>query len=333
MPGAHALAGRRVLITGAGGFIGSHLVEALVSGGARVRALVHYNSRNDWGQLEHLSAAAREGCQIVSGDLLDPFLVDRLLKEIEIVFHLGALIPIPYSYLAPAQFLDVNVKGTLHVLEAARRHGTARVIQTSSSEVYGSALKLPIDEHHPLQAQSPYAASKIAAEKLAESYWRAFATPVVIVRPFNTYGPRQSARAFVPSVLSQALGQDRVRVGSLDPVRDLNYVTDVVAGFVAAATATGVEGLTVNLGSGTGTSMRAALALALRVTGRSCAVETDIDRMRPPDSEVKELVCDPTLARTRLGWEARTSLEEGFRRTAEWIRTHLEEYKPQLYSV
>jgi NAD dependent epimerase/dehydratase len=328
-----SLKGRKVLVTGAGGFIGSHLAEALVLEGARVKALVHYNSRNDWGELDRVSEATRAALEIVAGDVRDPFLVDRLVEGAEIVFHLAALIPIPYSYVAPSEYVETNVRGTLNVLEAVRRHDVGRMLHTSTSETYGSAVYTPIDEKHPLQGQSPYSASKIGADKLAESYYLSFGTPVTTVRPFNAYGPRQSARAFLPTVLSQALTSDVVRVGSLDPVRDMNFVGDTVAGFVAAATAPGVEGLTINLGSGRGVTMAELLELALKVTGRGARVEQDETRVRPAKSEVMQLVCDASLAKAKLGWESRVTLEEGVRRTAEWIGAHLERYKPGLYNV
>jgi dTDP-glucose 4,6-dehydratase len=329
----NGLQDRRVLVTGAGGFIGSHLTEALARSGARVRALVRYNSRNDWGHLERVEAALRPAIEVVPGDLRDPFFVDRLCEGVDTVFHLGALIPIPYSYRAPAEYVDTNVRGTLHVLEAARRHGLRRVIHTSTSETYGTAQYTPIDERHPLQGQSPYSASKIGADKLAESYWRSFGTPVVTVRPFNTYGPRQSARAFLPTVLTQALTGEVVRVGSLDPVRDMNFVDDTVAGFVAAALAAGVEGETIHLGSGRGVTMRELLDLAVRATGRSVRVEVEAERVRPERSEVMALIADASRARERLGWTCRVTLEDGVRRTAEWVAAHLDDYKPGLYNV
>ncbi len=321
------------MVTGAGGFIGSHLAEALLGCGANVRALVHYNSRNDWGKLERLPTEMRAEIQVVAGDIRDPFFLERLLADVEIVFHLAALAPIPYSTVAPAQYVETNVRGTLNVLEACRRHGVARLVHTSTSEVYGTALYTPIDEAHPLQAQSPYAASKIGADKLVEAYWRSFGVPVVTVRPFNAYGPRQSARAFVPSVIAQALTSDLVRVGSLDAIRDMNFVADTVAGFLAAATVPGIEGLTFNLGSGVGLTMRDLLERSLDAVGRPCDVEIDEARVRDPRYEVRELVADSTLASEKLDWRSEVNLDEGLKRTAAWIEEHLKEFKPSIYNL
>jgi UDP-glucose 4-epimerase len=327
------LKGRDVLVTGAGGFIPSHLVEALVEAGARVRALVHYNSRNHWGHLERLEPAVKQALDVRLGDVRDPFLVDRYTEGIDTVFHLAALIPIPYSYVAPAEYVETNIRGTLNVLEAARRQGVRRVLHTSTSETYGTARYTPIDEEHPLQGQSPYSASKIGADKLAESYWRSFGTPVVTVRPFNTFGPRQSARAFLPTVLAQALTADVVKVGSLDPVRDMNYVSDTARGFLLAATAEGIDGETINLGTGRGVTMGELLETAVAATGREVRVETDPARVRPEKSEVFTLVADATRAKERIGWTPEVSLEEGVARTAAWIREHLDDYKPDVYTV
>lgn len=325
--------GKNVLVTGAGGFIGSHLTEALVEAGSQVRALVHYNSRNDWAQLQHLPPEVVGAIDIRSGDIRDPFYVNHIVEGIDVVIHLAALIPIPYSYVAPSEFVDTNVKGTLNVLEAARSHETPRLIHTSTSETYGTAVYTPINELHPIQGQSPYSASKIGADKLAESYWRSFETPVVTVRPFNTYGPRQSARAFLPSVLAQALTGDIVRVGSLDPVRDMNYVGDTVRGFLRAAVVPGIEGNTYNLGSGRGVTMRELLDIALAVTETSPTVESEADRRRPEKSEVMELICDPSKAAAELNWNSRVSLGDGIRLTADWMSENLDEFKPSIYNV
>ncbi|WP_045226122.1 GDP-mannose 4,6-dehydratase [Methyloterricola oryzae] len=327
------ITGKRVLVTGAGGFIGSHLTEALVKEGASVKALVTYNSRNDWGQLERLPESIRSQIEVYAGNIRDPYFVDRITKGAEIVFHLAALIPIPYSYLAPAEYVETNVRGTLHVLEACRKNGVARLLHTSTSETYGTALYTPIDEKHPLQGQSPYSASKIGADKLAESYWRSFELPVVIVRPFNTYGPRQSARAFLPTILTQALSGNTVRTGSLEPVRDMNYVGDTVRGFILAATASDVEGLTLNLGSGTGVTMGELMNVAFQILGRSPTVEVESTRLRPRNSEVYELIANADLARKTIGWESLTSLEMGLKKTMEWIAGNMSDYKPQIYNV
>lgn len=329
----HHMRGKRVVVTGAGGFIGSHLVETLVSEGAEVRALVHYNSRNDWAQMQRVSDDVAAAVEIRTGDIRDPFFVHRLVEGAEVVFHLAALIPIPYSYVAPAEFVDTNVKGTLNVLEAVRSHGTGRLVHTSTSETYGTATYTPINELHPLQGQSPYSASKIGADKLAESYWRSFETPVVTVRPFNTYGPRQSARAFLPTVISQALTGDIVRVGSLDPVRDMNFVGDTVRGFVKAGAVSDTEGATFNLGSGRGVTMGELLDICLEVTATSPIIEIDDARVRPQKSEVMELVCDASKAERELDWSSTVSLDEGIRLTANWIAEHLDDFKPTIYNV
>jgi dTDP-glucose 4,6-dehydratase len=315
-----------VLVTGAGGFIGSHLVEGLVRVGFRVRAFVRYTSRQDWGLLSQLAPALLEHVEVIRGDLQDAGAVEAAMRGTRIAFHLGALIAIPYSYLHPDEVVAVNVLGTLNVLNAARRHGVERLVHTSTSEVYGTARYVPMDEGHPLQGQSPYSASKIAADKIAESYWRAFGVPVVTVRPFNTYGPRQSTRAVIPTIITQALTAERVVLGSLAPRRDFTYVTDTVAGFLKAATARCEHGTTVNLGTGRDISIHEVARLVFSIIGRPLEIATDDDRVRPKDSEVDRLCSDPSLAAELLDWRPEVSLEEGLTRTVAWMREHIADY-------
>ncbi|MEE8120224.1 MAG: GDP-mannose 4,6-dehydratase [Anaerolineales bacterium] len=324
---------KRVLVTGAGGFIGSHLVERLVAEGARVRALVHYNSRNDPGLLKLLPDETLAALDLLPADLLDPFAVRQAVEGIEVVFHLGALISIPYSYIHPYHVAETNMMGTLNVLEACRAAGVRRLVQTSSSEVYGTALHVPIDEDHPLQGQSPYSASKIGADKLAESYFCAYELPVVTLRPFNTYGPRQSDRAVIPTIITQALTQDVVHLGNLDARRDLTYVTDTVNGFIKVAEAANVDGGTYNLGAGSDITIGELAEKIIKFVGRSVKIEVDEARLRPERSEVQRLLADNTLAKKDLGWEPRISLDEGLRRTIEWISDNLELYEPGRYQV
>jgi len=327
----YGLQGKQVLVTGAGGFIGSHLVEALVLQGARVRAFVRYNSRGDPGLLSQLDRPVFDAVEVLSGDLRDPYAVRQAVAGADTVFHLGALIAIPYSYLHPAEVVEVNVMGTLNVLLAAREAGVRRVVHTSTSEVYGSALRVPIDEGHPLQGQSPYSASKIGADKLAESFFCAYNLPVVTVRPFNTYGPRQSARAVIPTIISQALTLDELRLGSLDTRRDFTYAADTVRGFLCAAGAPGVEGGVFNLGTGRDVTVAEVAALVCKITGRDLPIVQDAARLRPAKSEVVRLLSDNRLAREKLGWQPEVSLEDGLARTTAWVRAHLGLYKPDEY--
>jgi len=328
-----SLAGSRILVTGAGGFIGSHLVERLVRDGADVRVFVHYNSRNDWGLLELACEPVKQALEVVNGDVQDPFVVRKAVSGCTTVFHLASLIPIPYSYVAPQSFVTTNVLGALNVMQACLDAGVERVVHTSTSEVYGTAQRVPIDEAHPLHAQSPYAASKIGADMIAESYWRSFGLPVAIIRPFNTYGPRQSARAVIPAIIAQALTGEVIRLGSTDPTRDLNYVDDIVEAFVRTASRAEAVGQVTNVGSGQETSIGQLADIILRLLRSSARVETDEQRRRPERSEVERLVCDNRKARTLLDWTPKTSLEEGLRRTIEWMRRHVERYKPRLYNV
>jgi NAD dependent epimerase/dehydratase len=319
--GEAGLRGVPVLVTGADGFIGSHLVERLVAEGASVRAFCLYNSRGSAGWLDEIPAATRAQLDVRFGDIRDARFVEAATAGVEVVFHLAALIAIPYSYVAAESFIDTNVGGTLNVLEAARRAQVRRVVQTSTSEVYGTPETLPIRETHPLNAQSPYAASKVAADQLALSFHRSFELPVVVLRPFNTYGPRQSERAVLPTMLRQLLsGAEEIRLGRLDTRRDLTFVADTVDGFVRAATVAGIDGRTIQLGTGRSESIGDLLALASRILGRTAHVVQAPERMRPDASEVLVLQADPALARELLGWTAATDLETGVARTIEWLR-------------
>jgi NAD dependent epimerase/dehydratase len=325
--------GKKILVTGASGFIGSHLVERLVAEGADVRALFHYNSRSDYGLLELLDPATLAGVEIIPGDLKDGDGVRRAVKGCEIVFHLGALIAIPYSYRNPNDFVQANVVGTANVLNAALEYGVERLVHTSTSETYGTAQYQPIDEAHPLVAQSPYSASKIAADKLAESYHFSFDLPVATIRPFNTYGPRQSARAVVPTIIAQALAGGTIRLGSTSPKRDFNYVGDTVSGFLAVASNEAAIGEVINIGSGRTVSIQDVIDEVGRILGRTLEVETDPARIRPDKSEVGLLLADNRKAADLLGWRPEVKLEEGLRRTVEWIAAHAARYKPQIYNV
>lgn len=327
------IAGRRVLVTGAGGFIGSHLAERLAELGAEVTALVRYNALSSWGNLDLATPEIRGRINVIAGNVEDSDFVLRAAEGMDTIFHLAALIAIPYSYVAPRSYVRTNVEGTLNVIEAARRLGVRRVVHTSTSEVYGTAIRVPIDEEHPLQGQSPYSASKIGADKLAESYWRSFGTEIVTLRPFNTFGPRQSARAFIPTIISQALEADEVRLGALDPQRDMTFVSDTVAGFVAAAIADGVAGETINLGTGSTYSVGDFAQRILRLMQVDKRVVTDAQRVRPGLSEVMRLVSDNRKAARLLGWTPQIELDEGLLRTVEFVRRHIHLYRPSTYMV
>jgi NAD dependent epimerase/dehydratase len=318
-----------VLVTGAGGFIGSHLCEALVGRGDRVRALVHYNGRGDAGRIESVPPEVRSAIEVVAGDIRDPYALRDLVRGRELVFHLAALIAIPYSYVAPHSFFVTNTLGTVHLLQAAREEGAARVVHVSTSECYGSAQSIPISEDHPLVAQSPYAASKIGADQAAGSFCRAFEVPVVTVRPFNTFGPRQSARAIIPTIITQALTLGVVRLGALEPTRDLTFVTDTVAGMIAAADAPAVIGETINLGTGEHISigdLATRIFELLEQTGVHAHIEHDAARLRPPGSEVERLCSDRSKAKRLLGWEPQVSLTDGLLATIASIRTDIDSY-------
>jgi NAD dependent epimerase/dehydratase len=324
----------RILITGAGGFIGSHVTELLLREGHRVRALARYNGRGDTGHLRHIPQSLGASLEVRLGDVTDPFLMRDLVADCDIVFHLAALIGIPYSYIAPASYLAINANGTLNVLEACRQAKTPRVIVTSTSEVYGTALYTPIDEKHPLQGQSPYSASKIAADKLAEAYYRSFDLPVVTLRPFNTYGPRQSARAVIPTVLAQALkGAKEIELGNLTPQRDLTFVTDTARAFVLAATASGIEGETIHFGQGSAISIQELAELCLQAAGRTARLVSVGQRSRPEKSEVDLLLSDSSKAKELLGWAPKVALLDGLRATVEYVRNHINRYDAGGYVV
>ncbi len=324
---------RRVLVTGAGGFIGSHLVDALVERGAQVTALVRYNSHSDWGMLEERYRNGTDRIRVILGDVTDAGCVRKAVEGNEVVFHLAALIGIPYSYEAPESYARTNMLGTLNVLSASLSAGVERVVHTSTSEVYGSPVYTPIDEAHPLQGQSPYSASKIAADKMAEAYFCSFDLPVVTLRPFNTYGPRQSARAIIPTIITQALTSNSIRLGSLDPVRDFTFVTDTVRAFLLAAEKDEAVGKTIHTGSGIGISIGDLARKILAKVNPGARIITGDERVRPGKSEVMRLVCDSRRAWEALGWRPEVPLDEGLSRTISWIREHLEIYKAGRYTI
>lgn len=322
---------KKVLVTGAGGFIGSHLVEELGKSGASVRAFVRYNSRGDPGLLRLASAATMSSVELIGGDLRDPDAIRKAVRGCQYVFHLGALISIPYSYLHPVEVAESNFIGTLNVLMACRDFEVQRLIHTSTSEVYGTAQRVPIDESHPLQGQSPYSASKIGADKLVESFNCSYQLPAVTVRPFNTYGPRQSARAVIPTIITQALANRTIHLGNLDTIRDFTYVDDTVNGFICAAIADHVDGFTFNLGTGSEISIGSLVDMVFRKTGTQAKIEIDQERLRPERSEVLRLISDNSLARERLSWSPSVSLDDGLDRTIAWIRDNLNHFRIGIY--
>lgn len=328
--------GKKVLVTGADGFIGSHLVESLLDAGCAVRAFVYYNSFGSWGWLDSLPKQKLMNVEIFSGDIRDPNGVRTAIKDTDTVFHLAALIGIPFSYHSPDSYIDTNVKGTLNVLQAARDLGVGRVIVTSTSEVYGTARYVPIDEKHPLQGQSPYSASKIGADKIAESFHLSFGLPVITARPFNTYGPRQSARAIIPTIITQLMaGAKQIKLGSLHPTRDLNFVSDTCAGFIELAGSNAAVGKTVNIGSGREISVGDLARLIMTVTGRKATIVESKERHRPVNSEVERLLADNRLIRKITSWKPKVPLEKGIELTAQWFSDpgNLSRYKCDIYNV
>jgi len=323
---------KTVLVTGAGGFIGSHLTERLLEIGANVRAFVRYNSRNDWGMLELLTGEKTDQFEVISGDLRDGDTIRYIVKDVDIIFHLGSLISIPYSYIRPRETIETNILGALNILMAAKEYGVEKIIHTSTSEVYGTAQYVPIDEKHPLQAQSPYSASKIGADKIVESFYRSFDIPVAIIRPFNTYGPRQSARAVIPTIITQVLTRDKLFLGSLRPKRDYTYVKDVVEAFIKVAESSRSTGKVINIGSNFEIAIGDLANKIISLAGKNTEIITDPVRIRPRGSEVERLWCDNTKARKILKWKPKIPLDEGLKITIDWISEHINLYKPELYS-
>jgi dTDP-glucose 4,6-dehydratase len=324
---------RPVLVTGAGGFIGSHLVERLVQEGAEVRAFVRYNSRGDTGLLRLLPPDTYSKLKVVMGNLTDAEAIRLAVRGVDTLFHLGALVSIPYSYLHPREVIETNILGTLNVLMAAREHHTRHVIHTSTSEVYGTARYTPIDEAHPVQGQSPYSASKIAADRIAESFVRTFELPVTTLRPFNTYGPRQSARAVIPTIITQALTSQEVHLGNLEPTRDFTFVSDTIEGYMQTAASENVVGEEINLGTGTMISIADLARKIFDLIGKNPSIVQEEQRYRPNTSEVMRLQASAKKAMNLLKWKPRVSLEDGLKTTINWIANHLELYKPDQYAL
>lgn len=334
------LKNKKILVTGADGFIGSHLTEELIRQGYNVRAFVYYNSFNSWGWLDQSEPEVLKGLDVFAGDIRDPHGVRTAMKGCEVVLHLAALIAIPYSYHSPDTYIDTNIKGTLNIVQAARELGVGKVVHTSTSEVYGTAKFVPITEDHPLQGQSPYSASKIGADQIAMSFYSAFNTPVSIIRPFNTYGPRQSARAVIPTVITQiANGQRKIKLGALHPTRDFTYVSDTVKGFIAAAESDQSVGEVINVGSNYEISIGDTVELIGELMGTSIEIETDQVRLRPDKSEVERLWADNTKAKKLLGWEphyaGKTGFKQGLAETISWFTNpmNLKAYKTHIYNI
>jgi len=322
----------KALVTGAAGFIGSHLVELLIDKNIEVRAFVRYNSKNNWGWLE--TSKYKDKIDVYSGDIRDFDSVKDAMKGTDVVFHLAALIGIPYSYVSPLAYIKTNIEGTYNILQAARELKIQRVIHTSTSEIYGTAKYVPIDENHPINPQSPYAATKVGADQLALTFYRSFELPVTVIRPFNTYGPRQSSRAIIPTVISQLLfGEENIKLGKLTPTRDLNFVFDIVEGFYQVGLHEKAIGEVFNIGSGYEISMENLVANIFKLMGKDLEVIQDRQRIRPEKSEVERLLCDASKAKQLTGWESKYSLEEGLKITINWMKENINYYKPEIYNV
>jgi len=324
---------RKILITGAGGFIGSHLTETLLENGYTVRAFVHYNSRNDWGALEYLSNDKKNNIELLTGDIIDPDRVNQIVKGMDAVLHLAALPGVPFSYISPNAYFQINTMGTLNLLQACLKHNVSKVINTSSSEVYGSAKYIPMDEKHPLNPQSPYAASKTSADHIAESFFFSYDLPVITLRLFNVYGPRQSARAIIPSIITQSLARGEVRLGSLSPARDFTFVSDSVTAFLLALQTDNVIGKTFNIGSGKSISVAELAHILGNIMEKKLTVITDEIRIRKSSSEVDNLVCNNLRAFNTLDWSPKISLDKGIESTLVWYKNNIDKFKSDLYNI
>lgn len=328
------LKGKKVLVTGAEGFIGSHLTEKLVELGADVTALVQYNSFNNWGWIDTFDKEVLNSIKVETGDIRELDGMNRIIKGQEVVFHLAALIAIPYSYLSPMAYVRTNVEGTTNVLEACRNHDVQKIIHTSTSETYGTALYVPIDEKHPMQGQSPYSASKIGADKMAESFYRSFNMPIATLRPFNTYGPRQSARAVIPTIISQILaGKNEIKLGSLTPTRDFNFVKDTAEAFIKVAESDKTIGEVINAGSNYEISVGDTVQKIIDIIGKDVKIICDEDRIRPEKSEVNRLWADNTKIKELTNWAPKYSIDQGLEETVKWIKENMKYYKPDIYNV
>jgi NAD dependent epimerase/dehydratase len=324
---------KNVLVTGAGGFIGSHLVERLANLNNQVKCFVRYNSRNDWGLIDKLSEEIKDKLEVIPGDLKDGNFLKIIVKDVDVIFHLGAIIAIPYSYLHPKETFETNILGTLNVLTAAKENNVEKIVHTSTSEVYGTAQYVPIDEKHPLCGQSPYSASKIGADKIAESFYLSYGLPIAIIRPFNTFGPRQSSRAVIPAIITQALINDRISLGSTHPTRDFTYVTDTVDGFIKIAESTKSIGEVINTGSNYEISIRDLANKIISLIDREVRLDFDPNRIRPSKSEVDRLWADNTKAKKLIGWEPKISLDQGLKNTIKWISENIKQYKVDIYNI